>query len=218
MAFGSFVQANSSSGAGPGLSVAFGTNNTAGNILVALATNSNGAAPATIADTQVNNWLQAGSNLAGRGVVQAVYYALGCKAGANTVSTTANLGGTTNPFLLIGEYGGVAGAAFDTSAQAFNAANDTVFSVGPIITRQNAELLVALGADNFSLDTLTAGGAYTTRLGSTHFGLMDTLSTTAGSYTATGTWGVSTLHEMALLAFSPVSLGGSLRCLMGVGL
>lgn len=82
--------------------LAFGSNNTLGNLLVAMVGYASAKDFVSITDSQGNTWVQAGADNANANI----FYAANCKAGANTV--TVNKGGTTaRAFLAIAEYSGV---------------------------------------------------------------------------------------------------------------
>ena len=86
-------------------SLAFGSNNTAGNVLVCLFY-FNGAATPTVTDTRGNTWNLVGTKIitnGGAGFVFA-YVCLSCAAGANTVSV--NTGGSNGAIGLILEASG----------------------------------------------------------------------------------------------------------------
>lgn len=110
---GALVQAKSAAGVA---SLAYTSNNTAGNLLVAhfhINTGGSGV-PTSVTDTRGNTWVMAGKSGkegdngkgGGNGSLQQVWYAANCAAGANTV--TAN-GVTAGSFeLSVEEYSGAA--------------------------------------------------------------------------------------------------------------
>lgn len=96
-------------GSGTTQSKAFASNNTAGNLLVAVVSWATTDRTPTVSDSQGNTWTEIGTHFydinANIEEGLAMFYAKNCKAGANTV--TVNYGGTcTDRVLVIAEFSG----------------------------------------------------------------------------------------------------------------
>src|SRR5688572_12742769 len=97
-------------------SVAFGSNNTAGNLLICVS--GSGADITGVTDTQGNTWVKrSGQYNAGNLVSCYIWEAKNCAAGANTVSLSGTFGGGFDG-LAIAEFSGA-----DTAAP-FNVESD----------------------------------------------------------------------------------------------
>ena len=163
--------------------LAFSSNNTAGNLIVAYVIWNNSGS-VSMSDSRGNAYTSAAGRTAwGSGWSSQVFYAKGIAGGANTVTATfANaIGASGWGVMYLHEYSGVDKVSpVDTAATATGTA--AAMSSGSISTTNPTDLLFAAGA---SSSTVTAGGSgYTTR--STMFGnrTMDRNVTVSGSYSA----------------------------------
>ena len=117
-------------------SAAFGSNNTLGNLLVAIIRNG-----LISSDTQNNTWVAANTY-----TDITMYFAANCKAGANTVSTSGQA-------VVIAEFSGVlATSPLDQNNDAQGTSN--TYLSGSITTTQAAELLIG-GVENETANSLT---------------------------------------------------------------
>jgi hypothetical protein len=109
-----FVQTNGKVGVASNV-ITFTSNNTSGNVLFA-AFFLFGASPdiTAVVDTQLNTWVRGPTTIRNAGTALSVWYALNCKAGANTVTATVTGGTSISNVGQLAEYSGP--TAFDTSA------------------------------------------------------------------------------------------------------
>lgn len=172
-----FVQANGTGEAGSDTNVAhaYTTNNTAGNLLVlAVGWSPTATAISTVTDSAGNTWTQVSTNspvdVSGGTFGFAVYYALNCAAGANTVTVTWG-SAVTNKALACAEYSGIATAsAFDVSvgqAQASVGTGTDAVTTGTSAsaTTQANDLIVAFQLHRTVGNGMNAGTNYTLRGG-----------------------------------------------------
>jgi hypothetical protein len=150
-----FVQGNLNGfGASTSFSLAYSSNNTLGNLLIAglFGTTSPG-----VTDTAGNTWNQIGTTLNPGGIrTTSLFYAWNCKAGANTVQVTS--GSTDFLDLHLLEYSGVMNTAdpFDTTNN--NNGNSAILSSGSIVTSLNNDLVIdLLNATNNGILSTTDG-------------------------------------------------------------
>jgi len=217
-----FVQSGSLTGSN-GLSLAFSSNNAAGNcLIVAVMANTN--ASFVVSDTQGNVYQQLAALAVPLSSIQMqIFYVTSSRAGANTVSF--NPGTTTVSALAIHEFS--AASSFDVSASAASSG----FSVdsGPATTTAASELIFGyIAGQGTSLTSLTEGAGFTRGEGSVFatntvvFLTEYQIVNSTGSYDATGTMSVGKGRsltwsaEVATFGGIPGSSGGSLF-LMGVG-
>jgi hypothetical protein len=120
-----------------------------------------GSATATVSvsDTLGNSWVSAPAQSEGSCASQVqIWYSLGVKAGANTVTvnkTSANIP-ALGLFLL--EYAGVgAGAAFDSQAGQGATGSSNLLTTGSLTTTGSLDLVVALFSDGNDTGALGAG-------------------------------------------------------------
>jgi len=202
MAIG-FVQAPAApaSGTSSPVTLAFGSNNTLGNFLIAFVQLNSGATFTSLTDSQGNSWSQAGAFQADSGGNKiGVFFAMNAKAGANTVSLAFTGGITVR--LGTAEYSGVARtSAFDTSNGA--AATSASVTGGAITPAAAGELFILAGvaltaptwAAGTSISTVLYGGARAANLGYN-------LSGGSGSLTPTMTI-ASAANAGVVAAFTP---------------
>jgi hypothetical protein len=178
---------------GTGTALAYGSNNTVGNfLLVCLADDSGGTTTTVPTDSLGNTWLSA-INVAGYG---AIFYAMNCKAGANTV-TLAH----TATAIHIYEYSGVkTTAALDQTGNGSGsmpmtgittAANDLMFmqndaydagSTYPTISMASSGMTAGQFTNYISTDHITTQDGWIMQATSGSVGY--TWSVTSGSFGA----------------------------------
>lgn len=180
----------SASAAAP--SCAYGSANTAGNLLVAVLQDSNDPAGITLSDTRGNAWIKAvGLYSSGLVLSGSIWYAANCAAGANTVAVAG--GFTVFQCLAVAEYSGIATASpLDKTAVDLNSAAASPDSGPTAATTQADELLVGgIALDAGSAVTWT--GSFTSRQSATNGGgnrmvaFGDRIVSTTGAYDATAT-------------------------------
>lgn len=176
--------------------LAYGSNNTLGNLLVCVGRGNLFAAGTTVTDSQGNTWVKPVDNNYATVNNFFMAYALNCKAGANTVTVTQTGGLLT---YTIAEYSGV--LSFDTSTSL--ASNTTTPSSGNITTAVANELLLGGIFDIGS--GVTAGTGYTERTtgAATRAYLEDKFTNTAGTNAATYSH-AALATCMGIMAFKPI--------------
>jgi hypothetical protein len=205
-----FVQsANSVGTTSP--SVTFGSNNTAGNLLI-LVSRMTTATAHTVSDTQGNTWVSA---IAFLGVPSqgnyVFWYALNCFGGANTVT----LGSANFYQTIVAEYSGVTGVTGTPASININT-NTTTPSVGPITPATTNNLVVAMFANEDSNSTVysSPGGGFTLRPDDGCTIIMDLIQTSATTATASLTSSVAFNEGGGIIvAFS--APGGSVTSQIG---
>lgn len=200
------VEANASSGG----SVAFGSNNTAGNVLVATCGNESNVITG-ISDTQGNIWTTFSGQVSG-GHRSLAAYALNCKGGANTVSFSTSAFGFAQ--IAVAEYSGV--NTLDSSNQASSSS-----SPGPSVTTTHPNAVIILLADD-SNTTYGAGAGYAARtdnVGSTRVLIEDQIVSSTGVFAPPYTGGGAGQVSATTLAFYFVvpPSSGNQRTLVGAG-
>lgn len=206
-----FVQANGTgeSGSDANVAHAYGSDNTAGNLLVlAVAWNPTATAISSVTDSAGNTWTQVATNspvdVSSGTFGLAMYYAMNCAAGANTVTVTWG-SAVAAKVLICGEWNGIATAsAFDvsvgqpltdpgggpdavtsgTSAGATSQANDLIVTVG--LFRAVGSTWSAGSAGTLRGPTVTEGSFYDMQLEDRN---LATATTFAGAFTVTGAGG-----------------------------
>lgn len=177
------VQSTSGNGSGTSLAVAFGSNNTAGNLLVY---GSGGDSDTTnITDTNNTPVSAIGANDDPNFTYADIYYVQNCAAGANTATRT-NASGQIS--LSVAEYSGVktSGALDQVNT---GAGSGTAAASASVTTTQADELLIGLTVAGASV-TFTPGASYTERTdtgGLRSSELEDQIVASIGSYTASST-------------------------------
>jgi len=180
-----FVQAaNSVAGSAASLALAFGSNNTAGNMLLLTTRSSTGNPVISVTDSNGNDW-QKISTFSNSTSSVALFYAPNCKAGANTV-TLFRVASTGNISMVIMEYSGV--NTLDQSATAGPTTSNS-FSSGNITTTQANELLIGYGANETSNGlTITPTNSFTLQTNASNSGnsfLIDRVVSSTGTFAAT---------------------------------
>lgn len=186
-------------------SLAFGSPNAAGNLIVVCVRASGLNQLFTVTDTNGNQYKQAHQfNVSLDGVSLAMYYAENIIGGANTVTVTDSQTGTLRFALL--EYSGVARAnALDITGAA--EARSATPNSGPLSTAVGGALVVA-AITIANPASATAGSGYTVRTnvpGSTNAKLVieDGIRSTAGSFSVTATLSVSDEWGVVVAVFRP---------------
>lgn len=181
-----------------GQSLAFPSNNTAGNLLVAFSSWSDPGTNPTISDTQGNSWTAQTAQLVpalngGADTCQRVYFAPNCAAGANTVNLSTNV---NDQSLEIYEVSGIATVSPLEAAVATTAPNTlTTTPTSDTITTSVPCFIMVGYADETSPGpgSFAASTGYT--LGEqdlTHYHAQEyDLSVAAGAYTPGFTIGTS---------------------------
>lgn len=211
------VQVAGTTSSGASVGVAFASNNTGGNLLIAcVASETDSATVTSLTDTLGNTWaachapltISAGS---GKGTLVGTFYAKNCAAGANTV-TAALSGGPA--YIHVMEYSGCdTTAPFDQHAEAAQlggSANPTV-TLGTATTQAD-EVLIGFVFNNRS--TITAGTGYT-KINSQAFNIFsdveEKIVAATSAYTADstisagGSWaiGITTFKQAAPTGGTP---------------
>ena len=205
----SYVQDTSGRGASP-KSLTFGSNNTAGNlIVVGIAAEGGGTTVSSITDTQGNTYTQAGTALYSASNDIEVWFAVAKSSAANTVTVTQT-SGTID--VNIAEYSGV--NTLDTSGGFTGGVSAVVPSV-TLTTATNNELLY--GFQGAAAVNYTAGSGFTGRSNSGNgFGIYylaedsNGNTNTAGSNTVTYTGSTESYGGMVGVAFKQVSGAASI--------
>jgi hypothetical protein len=193
---------------------AYGSNNTLGNLLVALVWTDSGQTLSSMTDTLGNTWVQAlaigplsaNSNLY-------IMYVANCNAGANTVTATGSGSGTFPQFVLA-EYSGVAvSSPLDKTASATNSSGGTSFASGNTANTTVAnELLIGIfGQPSGTTTTLTPGSGWTNE-GQVRSGTVpdvaffDQIVASIGAYGLTGTSSASIAWGAGIATFKAASV------------
>lgn len=213
-----FVQSNFAVGGVNGGSIAYSSNVTAGDLLIAVLDAVATASPVTtMSDTQGNVWSAiAPFTESGSGDGLCIWWCVAKSTGANTVSMTFSNSGTQS-MLYVAEYSGV--NALDVSA--LGQAVSTSWSSGGATTNFPNELVIGIGCgvNGSGSGALTAGAGFTARashnLGFENFIAEDKIVSSTGSQTATATDTVSDNYGLKLLTFYYSGVG--LYDIKGVG-
>ncbi len=208
-----FVQSTSgiSTGTPTSFAKAYGSNNTAGNLLIAVGTvpDAGGGVP-TLTDSQGNTWTVANGLDGGSGKNQFVGYVQNCKGGANTV--TANQGGVavTGWDLAIYEFSGAAlTGGPDHTATSLRYATTTTPTTTAFTASQNGALYFGVLAIDAAA-TITKNAAYTQ--GETPTALRNDeylIQSVAASLAASWTVSVTTRGTWYIYVFLPAAGGGA---------
>jgi hypothetical protein len=182
--------------------LAYPSANTLHNLLVVavVADNANPIVNPTISDTQGNTWNAVPGITGESGRPTLVWYAMDCKAGANTVSISAP--GSADNRITVTEYSGVAlTAALDQVGD--TTGSGTSVASPAVTTTQAAELII--GIMECDGTTPVAGSGFTMRESDNVSGFEDKIVAATGSYTATftcggGGWGASIITFKAKTA------------------
>jgi len=194
----------------------FTSNNTAGNLLIALARFSNATSGTfAITDSQVNTWVPI-YNSAFSGPTQRMVaaYALNCHAGANTVTAT-NTGGAAGFIrMVIGEWSGVpTNATVEGPATLVVGASSVSTTTNNLTTTGTQDLLIAFGSQisAFLATTDSVNNSFVIEQDSAASGYDVTLAdkvAAAGTYNITFTYPTATITNAGLIAFMAPPTGG----------
>ncbi len=201
--------------------VAFGSDNTAGNLLVAVIQVS--ADVTGVTDTRGNTWVKAvEEENAGASTYLELWYVENCAAGANTV-TAANGFGASFAHVWVGEYSGVATSSAldqtaggqsstgnpDSGATATTAQADELLVGG--IANNGARTVTWTEPDTEQYDDATAGA-------SRGLSAADEIVSATGTFSATGTMSGSADWLAAIATFKAAGGGGGITGpLVGAG-
>lgn len=195
----SIVQSNSSGAGGtPNQSIAFTSNNTAGNLLVAVI-NGPTANPTSVTDTAGNNWVLLGSI---NGRFLSTYYVLSAKGGANTV-TVNNSGSVAQSVGIIEVSQGAGSGLVWTVDGTYNpinlsgAAGSAVTSNPITIAKSNNILISQVGVVGSTTITVTPTGGFSSQQASyanssDNVEMQTRIVSASGSYTSTATLSAAT--------------------------
>lgn len=140
------------------VTLAYTTNNTAGNLLIACVGVDAGATISTPTDTR-NTWVLAKTqNGSGGSGDAACYYVANCGAGANTVSAAWTGGGTAGHLDIYEVSGMLTVSPLDQTGSVASSATASVSTAGA--TSQANEFVVAFFYDSPNNRTLTVGAGY----------------------------------------------------------
>jgi hypothetical protein len=191
-----------------GTTLAYSSNTTAGNLLVATATfDTTHANSVTCSDNAGNTWSTAVLKLdVANGDGLAVCYAPNITGGADTVKFVFNSASTVNSvYLSIQEYSGAATAG-PVDVTASNVSSGTNTTSTSATTTQNGDLIFGtVYNDSGSGITITAGGGFTQRTLNTAVMTEDKTLSSAGSTAATNTFSVSEPYISIMVAFRAVT-------------
>lgn len=205
-----FIQQNdqyyANGGGAASQTLAYGSNNTANNLLVAVVFWITAGVNTTVTDTAGNNWSSLSSVVISAGKFVQLFYAPKCKSGANTVKATFSSTGGTFVAMSIAEYSGV--NTLDKQASA--AGSSTSASSGATPTTNHAIELVLgyISAANSGI-TVTPGSGFTIRdTNVTWTAIEDLVTSSTGAQTAT--FGLNSTNEWGagVATFYQLSGGG----------
>lgn len=208
----SYVQSKSKdSGSVTSDTLAFTSNTTAGNTIVAGVRIGANGRTLTLSDSTSNTYNQTAAQNDAVGDDLIGGYAQNIAGGACTV-TSAISGAAASMRWVIGEYGGLATASFDKTAGAVGSST-TPSSGNTATTTQANETLVGLIDAGDSQTGFTAGTSYTKREelivgGSLKIGLEDRDVTSTGTYAADATLAGASGHWAAIILTLKASGGG----------
>jgi hypothetical protein len=191
----SHVQTNARNVAAGTNALSFGSNTTAGNLLIAEVDWTGGSSFASISDRQGNVWSQIGTEQASSaiGVRSRLYYARNIKGGADTV-TTAVSGTPAYHELYIHEYSGLSISAPLDGFSVRSGTGSSSFTSNTVTTTASNDLLYGIEIDS-SVGSAASGWATRSSLDSNV--AADKIASTAGAYAFTGTSSGSSLAWIA---------------------
>jgi hypothetical protein len=192
-----FVQGNNNtSQSGTSVTLAFLSNNAAGNLLI-LTVRSANFDVSGVSDTQGNNWTKIDS-LANQEFCNC-WYAPNSKAGANTVTVTFT-GSASFVYLAVGEYSGVkVSSPLDTH----NITSGTSSTpAAPSVAATAGDLVLGYVEDGNG-ETITAGSGYTIRQNNIGAAYEDQLNVAAGNFAPNFTFGASDRWVAGVATFLP---------------
>jgi len=199
------VQSNATEGAGvTSLSVPFGTNNTAGNLIIAFVRMSNPSQTVAVSDRTGNIYADAVAQTQTTDGHQIhVFYAKNILSGANTVTASFS-GSNNNPWLAIYEYSGLSTTnPLDQTAKAQG--SGTAVSTTSITSSANELVFAAAGFPSGYSGTVTAGAPFALQLQDTATSRSATeaaFATSSGSFAGTFALSSSTNWSAAVSTFT----------------
>lgn len=189
--WGHLQSTNVDSGTGSGTTtLAYTSNVTIGNILVAGVRLGGSSQNPIITDSQGNTWTRLLLNINSSGDTTSVHWLIATSTGALTVTLTNSVSGSRR--WIIAEYD-AAGTTVSVDQSTITSAQGTAVSSGTVTTTTASELLVGvIEGDGFAGDTFTPGAGYTVRqsiipLSQFKLALEDIVVSSTGSYVADGT-------------------------------
>lgn len=209
-----FVQSASGGiGSTDTLTVAYGSDNTAGNLLVAGGGSTTGVYSHTWSDNSSNSWSKVAEDNNHGELCTSIGYAPNCAAGANTVTLTNSASG----FRLVAAIAEYSGA--DTSAplgqQAVNGGSGSpTASVGPVTTTTDNELVVLTVTTIIATSAYYSGTDMTERVdedGIRRLFFGDKIHATAGSVSAQVTKGGNDAWGGGMATFKEASGATTVR-------
>jgi hypothetical protein len=129
-------------------------NNMGGNTLIVVAS-ANSGATLTISDTAANTWVSSTAQTTGSAQTMRIFYVVGCKGSANTVTVTASAG-TPQMKLAIFEYSGIT-AADSTSG---TTGSSTTPAPGNATAAAVSDFVFSAATNAGSTNTVAAAGAF----------------------------------------------------------
>jgi hypothetical protein len=193
-----FVQgANNTSQSGTAVTLAFGSNNAGGNLLICTVRGTQDAS--SITDSAGNNWVQI-DHLQNT-EWGSLWYAQNSISGANTV--TVHFGSSASfVYLAIGEYSGV---ATSLALDSHNITSGTsAGATAPTVTAAAGDLVVGY-VEVGNGDTISAGSGYTIRENNIGAAYEDQLNVSAGNYAPNFTWASSDRWVAGVATFKVAS-------------
>lgn len=206
-------------------SVAYPSNNTAGNLLVCLVRFANSSGTFAITDSQGNTWVPIYNSPFSSGTQRMVAaYALNCKGGPNTVTAT-NAGGSASFIrMVIGEWSGVpANSTVEGPAPLVVGAGSIATTTNSLTTTGTQDLLIAFGSQISTVfpTANTVNNSFVIEVNSPASGFDVTIAdrvVAPGTYSTTFTYPSATITDAGLIAFKLPIGGAPQRTLMGVGI
>lgn len=198
------ISANNAASAA-NVSQAFGSNNTAGNIIVAAVTWF-GPGTITCSDSRGNSYTTVRVALdSSENQSLGVCYALNVAAGANTVTGTFSGGASTFRAISVSEFSGIATTgALDVHA-GVGGGSGTAVSSSAVSTTQNNDLVYGVVIDtsgtNWNETGITAGSGFTEHGETDGLSPESQVQTTAGSIAASWTFAVSSRYNAIVATF-----------------
>ncbi len=139
------------------VTIAYGSNVTAGSLLVLTVATYNASITVAVTDSQGNTWAQAGPYSIDGSVIQSIWYVASAKAGATTVTVTPSA--TMLSSLGIIEFSGPAASPLDATAKGH--LSSSAIYAGPVGISNNAELVIAaFSQSSANLSSTIPDGGY----------------------------------------------------------
>ena len=187
------MQSNALRGNGRSLSVAFGSANTAGNLIIAAVRMSTTSQTVTVTDSAGNTYTDAvAQSQTTDGHQVHVFYAKNVAGGANTVTATFS-GNNNRPWLAVYEYSGLSATSpLDRTAHAQGSGSAPTSGATPTTVSANELVFAAVGLPASYKGTVAAGSGYALLqqdTGSSRAANEAAVVTSTGSYA--GTFGLS---------------------------